>query len=64
MRGMWTDLYLNKGPRKSRFFLNLTDRQTDKLRTDRQMDFGIHRVASLLKINGQTAKVSYRADIQ
>ena len=40
---------LISGGKKSRFPLNLTDRQTD-IRTDVRADISIYRVASLLKI--------------
>ena len=43
-----SDLYLNYGPRKSRFPLNLTYRQINR-QTDGRTKISIYRVASLLK---------------
>ena len=48
---------LFKGPRKSRFPLNLSDRQTDihtDIHTYKRTDISVYRVASLLKMSTTT----------
>ena len=47
LQGKKLDLYLNYNLRKSRFPLNLTDRQT-YIHTDGRTDISFYRVASLL----------------